>query len=338
MNTDPRARDGRLQEAEAGGGGPILRPGRNCWRIATARRASLLVDADAYFLRLEQALQRARRSILILGWDFDASIRLRPDGEDASPPLGDLLRGLVEQHPELHVRVLVWSLSTLHAPGASLPLLLGAPWQEHPRIDLRMDRRHPLYAAHHQKIVCIDDAVAFVGGMDLTVARWDTSRHKAEDPRRVNPDGSTYGPVHDLQTIVDGQAAQMVAEVARQRWRGATGEDIPPAPDAEAAWPEDLEPDFTETDIAVARTEPGYGGKEPVHETAALTTDALKAAKRFIYIEAQYLTARRVRSTLLDVLSEKDGPEVVVMMTRSPNGVLEWYFMSANRDRLVRRL
>src|SRR5918993_1177724 len=78
----------------------ILEPGRNCWRIETARRAAVLIDACAYYRRLEQALHKARRSILIVGWDFDGRIRLRPNADD-SKPLGDLLRSLVETHPEL---------------------------------------------------------------------------------------------------------------------------------------------------------------------------------------------------------------------------------------------
>ena len=84
--------------------------------------------------------------------------------------------------------MLVWSVAVLHAPGAPLPLLLGAPWEKHPRIQVRLDREHPLYGAHHQKIVCVDDTVAFVGGMDLTIRRWDTPapsrRSAAQGPRR----------------------------------------------------------------------------------------------------------------------------------------------------------
>src|SRR5690349_18588545 len=56
---------------------PILRPGQNCWRVASAARASVLIDGAPYFAHLEAALRKAKRSILIVGWDFDGSIRLR---------------------------------------------------------------------------------------------------------------------------------------------------------------------------------------------------------------------------------------------------------------------
>lgn len=32
--------------------------------------------------------------------------------------------------------------------------------------------------AHHEKIVCIDQTTAFVGGIDLCYGRWDTSEHR----------------------------------------------------------------------------------------------------------------------------------------------------------------
>jgi phosphatidylserine/phosphatidylglycerophosphate/cardiolipin synthase-like enzyme len=194
---------------------------RNCWRLAETQRASVLIDGADYFRRLDAALRSAKRSITILGWDFDARIQLRPGIPDA-PSLGDLLR-LVEANPDLSVRILIWSVAVLHAPGAPLPLILGAEWQDHPRIDLRLDGRHPIYAAHHQKIVTVDDAVAFVGGIDLTVGRWDTPEHRVDDPLRLTPEGKPHDSVHDVQMALDGEGARAIAALARQRWKVATG-------------------------------------------------------------------------------------------------------------------
>ena len=167
---------------------PILKKGHNCWRIAPAKRAAVLIDGANYYAQLDKVIRGAQKSILIIGWDFDASIKLLPEQPDY-PKLGDLLRSLVEERPLLEVRVLVWSVAVLHAPSAPLPLLLGAPWEDHPRTQVRLDREHPLYGAHHQKIVCVDDTVAFVGGMDLTIRRWDTTEHLADHPLRKDPDG-----------------------------------------------------------------------------------------------------------------------------------------------------
>jgi hypothetical protein len=87
----------------------VLKPGRNCWKVASADRAAVLIDGQSYFGRLEQALLAARRSILILGWDFDASIKLRGNADEHCPAVGDFLRSLVEGRPELSIRILVWN-------------------------------------------------------------------------------------------------------------------------------------------------------------------------------------------------------------------------------------
>ena len=79
----------------------------------------------------------------------------------------------------------------------------------------------PLGSAQHQKIVVIDGAVAFSGGLDLTIRRWDTSEHAAGHPHRADPDGKPYPPFHDVQCMVDGEAAAALAELAESRWRAA---------------------------------------------------------------------------------------------------------------------
>ncbi|MFC4173932.1 phospholipase D-like domain-containing protein [Microvirga sp. GCM10011540] len=317
----------------------ILKPGQNCWRVPACQRAAALIDGASYFSRLEAMLREARRSILILGWDFDGSIRLRPDAcPEDSPPLGPLLRSLLEDEPELEIRILVWSLATIHAPSAPAPLLLGTEWQDHPRLHLRLDAHHPIYAAHHQKIVCIDDAVAFVGGMDLTIERWDTMRHAVDDPHRVRSDSQPYCPVHDIQMVVDGEAAKSVAELARWRWAAATGETLAPVHSREELWPADLAPDFADVPVAIARTIPAWDGEAAVEEVATLTADALSAARETIYIEAQYMTAPYVGKILASHLSRFDGPEVVIVMTYESHGLAERLVMGSNRDRLIRRL
>ena len=57
----------------------LLTPGETCWRTETADRVAFLVDTEAYFTALHEAMQKAQRSILILGWAFDPRARLFPD-------------------------------------------------------------------------------------------------------------------------------------------------------------------------------------------------------------------------------------------------------------------
>ncbi|MDQ4135977.1 MAG: phospholipase D-like domain-containing protein, partial [Pseudomonadota bacterium] len=328
---------------DAGLAGPsarrILKPGRNCWRISRAAQAAVISDGGPYFAHLEDALRQARRSILIVGWDFDGRIRLRQDvPPEESPPLGPFLRSLVEARPELEIRILVWSVAVVHAPGDPIPLLFGAEWQEHPRIKLKLDTRHPIYAAHHQKIVCIDGSLAFVGGIDLTVRRWDRHPHVADDPARIQPDGTPYIPVHDVQMAVQGEAARAVCALASKRWRDATGEELPDPTGPQEVWPSGLRPDFVGTPVAVARTAPPWNNEPPINEGAALAVDALKAARKIVYIEAQYMTAVYIGDVLAESLRRETGPEIVVVMTRESRGLMERFVMGRNRDHLIRRL
>ena len=78
----------------------LLTPGRNCWRVETADRFAVLMENAAYFDALRSALGKARRSIVILGWQFDPRTRLYPDGRDESDEpdeVGHMLLRLVRR-------------------------------------------------------------------------------------------------------------------------------------------------------------------------------------------------------------------------------------------------
>ena len=95
----------------------ILRENRNCWKIADASRAKFLVDGAAYFSALADALDQARESVLILGWDFDSRIRLKYERErlDDFPSLGEYLNSLASGRPTLNIHVLVWDFALIYA-------------------------------------------------------------------------------------------------------------------------------------------------------------------------------------------------------------------------------
>src|SRR6185295_9265711 len=96
---------------------------------------------------------------------------------------------------------------------------------------------------------------------------------------------------HDVQIAVTGDAARAFGELARERWRRATGEVIAAAPAFGALWPKGLCADLEGVEVAIARTEPGHGGRPPVREVERLHLDAIAAARRIIYIENQYFTS-----------------------------------------------
>ena len=81
-------------------------------------------------------------------------------------------------------------------------------------------------------------------------------------------------------------------------------------------WPDDLQPDFTDTAVAVVRTLASWRGLPEVTEGMTLTLDALGAARRSIYMEAQYFSAPRVGNLLTELLSRPEGPEIVVIVRK----------------------
>ncbi|MFD1746755.1 phospholipase D-like domain-containing protein [Rhizobium helianthi] len=316
----------------------IIRPGRNAWRSSRCDRAAFLVDGADYYRRLEQVLLKARKSIFIVGWDFNPNIRLRPE-IPGSPTLGQILRQRVDTQNDLKVYILVWGMGPIYS-GKSLKLFKKSGWNDHSRITMEFDFRHPVRASHHQKMVCVDDAVAFLGGIDLTARRWDDRRHALPNPLRCSPDGTCYGPVHDVQSIVSGEAAKMVGDACRKRWKWARKESLQPVSgEPDALWPQDLAPALTHCTAALALTEPlRWNGRKGRREAIQLTHDALHAAKRHIYLESQYLASFNVARTIIDRLQEANGPEVVILVTRESHGFLEKVMMGHNRTRLLRRL
>ena len=316
---------------------PIIQPGRNAWSVATADRLNVLVDGQAYFQVLDKVLQQARNEVWIIGWDFNPDIPIRPD-DPQSPKLGAFLLEAVKANPDLIVRVLVWGMGPVYS-GKSLKMFRKRRWSSHPRITLAFDNRHPIRGSHHQKMVVVDDRVAFVGGIDLTAKRWDTTEHRVDDPRRALPSGKRYEPVHDMQVALEGEAARLAGEIARRRWLFATDETVPaPEMPGDARLPDGLDADMEDVSVAFARTEPAIRGRAGVTEAMDLTIAALKAARRHIYIESQYFASKRVCDVLCEKLADPDGPEVVVVSTLSSHGAIERLVLGANRNSFVRRL
>ncbi|MGY0571261.1 hypothetical protein ACTGJ9_009620 [Bradyrhizobium sp. RDM12] len=135
--------------------------------------------------------------------------------------LGPFLGALLEMKPALQINILIWDFSALYAAERERDSAGKFMAAGHGRINFRLDSSLQLGSAQHQKIVVIDDAVAFSGGLDLTIRRWDSGEHLADHPLRRDPDGKPYPPFHDVQCMVDGASAVALGEIANARWRAA---------------------------------------------------------------------------------------------------------------------
>jgi len=326
----------------------LLRPGYNCWTVARAERVAILIDAADYFKAFTEAALRAKRSITILGWDFNSQTRLHfdpevPDGNNEGPPalLGDFLNYLVQRRHTLHVHILNWDYPMVFGADREFPPLYGFGWTPARRVHLRYDDTHPVAGSHHQKVIVIDDTVAFIGGIDLTVRRWDTPEHVADDPRRVAY-GKPYPPFHDLMVALDGEAARSLATLTRDRWFAATGQKLKPVTFRgirdNDPWPQKFAPDLQGVEVGIARTVPPKAELPAVREVEKLYLDMIAAARKTLYIENQYFTAPRIAAALEQRLAEPDGPEVVLVLRLLSHGWLEEHTMHVLRTRLIDRL
>jgi phosphatidylserine/phosphatidylglycerophosphate/cardiolipin synthase-like enzyme len=267
----------------------------------------VLVDGAQALPAIAEAMQGARSFVHLTGWHLAPHFEL-VRGE---PPvvLGALLAELAER---VDVRVLVWAGSPvpLFHPTRSdvndaiqtLTRGTGIRCQPDPR-------EHPIHC-HHEKTICIDGEVAFVGGIDLTDDagdRFDDSEHAAR--RRLG--------WHDVATRLRGPAVADVHDHFVARWHAVTGEtlDRPPPPQEAGGSTvqvvrtvaEDMYDEFPRGDFRILES----------------YVRALRGAQRLIYLENQFLWSPEIVDVLAHKLSEPPADDfriVIVLPAKANNG------------------
>jgi phosphatidylserine/phosphatidylglycerophosphate/cardiolipin synthase-like enzyme len=320
----------------------LLTPGQTCWRVERAEQFACVIDAADYFKHVKAAMLRAQHRIMLIGWDFDARMTFERGVKTLRGPnqLNAFLYWMLWKRPALEVYLLRSNLRLLPAFDdiwfglTPVPLLNQITSK---RIHFAIDGAHPTGSVHHQKIAVIDDAVAFCGGIDLTVDRWDTRAHE-HDSRGRRTLGRSYGPRHEVAAAVDGAAARALGEQARDRWHTATAQSLAAVDAKHATWPTKLDPSLRDVDVGIARTLPGLDRRSEIREVEELNLAAIAAAHHTIYLENQYLAARRIVDALAARLREGDGPEIVIVLPRRGNNRLERETMDGARHRLIQVL
>jgi phosphatidylserine/phosphatidylglycerophosphate/cardiolipin synthase-like enzyme len=265
----------------------------------------LLVDGASALPAIADELQRATSHVHIAGWYFTPEFALRR-GHD---PL--VLRNLLAELAErADVRVLSWA-------GAPLPLFHPSRREVRrmrerlvrgTKISCALDAKERPMHCHHEKIVVVDDRVAFVGGIDLTSEagdRFDTSRHEAR---------AAVG-WHDAAVRIEGPAVADVAEHFRLRWEEVAGERLAPAP---APAPSG------DVELQIVRTVPERIYRPlPRGEFRILESylRALLAADRLVYLENQFLWSPEIAQVLVDKIEHPPSPDfrLLLVLPAKPN-------------------
>ena len=322
----------------------LLREGTTSWRVGTAPRAAFLLDMADYFLAAREAMTKAKRSIHLLNWAFDPDTLFDPQpgctGPDADR-FGIFLRELACSRPELDVRVLCWKSALPVAatqdffPFKARKCFAGTP------VKFVLDGALPFGASHHQKVLIVDDAIAFCGGGDIGPDRWDTPDHLDDNPRREKTprDHKCFDSRHEVMTLVDGAPARALGQLFRDRWQRATREVLPePETTSPSAWPACVKPDFRKVSVGLSRSVAAWRTIKQVRESEALYLASFAAAKRCIYLENQYFTSPIMAEALAARLAEPRGPEVVLVSTQHSPSYFDQMTMDRTRSMFLKRL
>ena len=199
--------------------------------VRPGNRAEVLIDGAEALPVIASALREARSHVHLTGWYFSPDFQLVRGADPVV--LRNLLAELAERLP---VRVLMWA-------GAPLPLFRPSRDDArktrdrliaHTKIECELDAKERPLHCHHEKTIVIDDRLAFVGGIDLTMEsgdRYDSNEHPAR---------ASFG-WHDACTRLEGPVVQDVAEHFRMRWHEVKGETLPPVAVPKSAGDLDLQ-------------------------------------------------------------------------------------------------
>jgi len=242
----------------------------------------------------------------IAGWHLTPDFGLTRDA--GAQQLRDLLGQVAER---IDVRVLLWAgaPAPVFSPSRSTVRDVQGELTRGTAVQCALDGHERPMHCHHEKLVIIDDEIAFVGGIDLTSLggdRFDTNDH---------PMRGRLG-WHDSASRIEGPAVADVAAHFRARWHAVTEEKLEePLSPPEASGPIELQ---------VVRTVP-----EKIYDFLAngdfrileAYTRALRSATRLVYLESQFLWSAQVVEILSAKLRRPPTEEfrVVVLLPAKPN-------------------
>ena len=328
--------------------------GSSCLELSHFERAAVLVDAESYYAAFVQAARAARRYIYITGWQFDTRARLLRPPPGAPPPhpieLLPFLNHLCQERPALEIYITAWDYSVVYALEREWLQKLRFDFQSHPRVHFEFLAHPEPGGCHHQKLVVIDGRVAFLGGLDLCDARWDTREHAQQSAERVDTHGRPYKPFHDVQVALTGPVVATLQRLFLDGWRLATGSELSGAHNSQSSGPLSGVPDpvlervcaefglpLRGQRVGVSRTEWIEPGRV-MSEIQSLFERAIARAERLLYVETQYFTSKSLAEAIYCRLADasRSKLQIVVVMPDGADSPKE-DFVLGNRQRKVRR-
>ena len=146
--------------------------------------AKAYVDGCDYYSDVYDYLKKAKAYVAITDWWLSPELYLkRPVYAFENTKLVDILGEIAERGVKVYVILYKEITFTLTINSLYSKKTLQ---KRHPNIKVI---RHPSMSirggeflwSHHSKIVCIDNVISFIGGLDLCYGRWDSQQHIISD-------------------------------------------------------------------------------------------------------------------------------------------------------------
>jgi phosphatidylserine/phosphatidylglycerophosphate/cardiolipin synthase-like enzyme len=268
-------------------------------------RVKVLVDGEQALPEMVAAIKGARSYVHLAGWH--SSPDFLPTRGPGAQTLRELLAEAAERVP---VRVLLWAGPPVAAfePTRDRARKACEEFMRDSQVRCVLDARERTLHCHHEKLLIVDDEIAFVGGMDFTAMEGD--RHDSPKHPANRPIGW-----HDSTMRTEGPVVADVADHFRKRWAEVAGEQLPE--------PETPGPAGGST-VQFTRTIPEKTYDfAPRGEFSVLDAylRALRSAQDLVYVENQFLWSPEITEVLLDKLCNPphDRFRVVLVLPRKPS-------------------
>lgn len=174
--------------------------------------ARFIVNGAATFRKIGEAIKLARHEIFILGWMIQPHLPLFRNGDAGDARLSKLLGDAADRGVRVYVLL-------YHEQAPFLPN--DSEWAETElsRPNVYVVRHRSRFDinrlwSHHEKVVVVDQQLAFVGGLDLAFGRFDDHHHRVSD----SPPGTWHGQDYsNLRTCDIANIRQMTDILDRER-------------------------------------------------------------------------------------------------------------------------
>jgi phosphatidylserine/phosphatidylglycerophosphate/cardiolipin synthase-like enzyme len=278
-------------------------------RLSTHNLVDVLVDNEAAFSAMIQAINGAltRIHLLQLAFDTDLAGTFAGDPPQPSQLFANALRNAALPPRLVRVRILLNQNVFVDDVNEV------ANFFRQTGVNVRA---FPLAREMlHAKMLLVDGVDAFIIGSPFQKSYWDTPTHAIDEPRRGD-----HTPLHDVTIRLRGPAVKDLEDTFVELWnfrarRAHGGIDVLPPP---VVFPS---PGGKES-VQIVRSIPwgvmdAYpNGEAGVYETYVR---AIAQAEQFIYIEDQYFSCAPIATALKKALETKPGLEVIVLINENPD-------------------